>query len=391
VDVEMQILHEIELLSAIGVEVVLAHVPGHRDRKPGNPKDYDRQTQLNIMADELATYQLDHPSDSTYQEFPENKASLLINGEHITSKCTQRLRIAFLSQPLRQHMTRRFKWHSSVPDMVWWSAHGKALKILSHNDRMRLQKFIHDHLPTNHHQHKIAEHIEDKCAECHLNGEDDDHVLRCRAAGREVIRTKWLQELSTFLRGEHTPQAVHDAILGGLEAWLNNNTIPTLESLVPDASKTLERAYRNQTTIGWRHFVRGRMANEWAELIKFQLSAQSIDTKVMSVERWGVQVISINWHSVLTSWEHRNTVEHGTSTTEQNNKWRDKLLIEVKYLQQMNPPMSYVDKDWFDRPYNELEKLKAPSLLAWIRNARQLVKINRREFNNSIRVPMSGN
>jgi hypothetical protein len=249
---------------------------------------------------------------------------------------------------------------------------------------MRIQKFIHDNLPPNSRQHKISDHIEDKCAACHLNGENDDHVLRCHSAGREGLRIKWLQSLSTFLREEHTPPAVHDAILGGLEAWLSNQTIPALASLVPLASKTLEIAYRHQTSIGWRHFVRGRLANEWAELVKFQISEQGIPDKVMSVERWGVKVITTNWHSVLALWEQRNTVEHGDTALEQKTKWKEKLLIETKHLQEANPPMSYVDRDWFDRPYTELAQLSVPSLLAWIRNARQLVKINRKEFRNNL-------
>jgi hypothetical protein len=271
-----------------------------------------------------------------------------------------------------------------VPDQIWWSVHGKALKLLSNNDRMRLQKFIHDNLPTNSRQHKYDEHIEDKCAACHLNGENNDHVLKCHSAGREGLRTKWLQSLSTFLREDHTPMAVHDAILGGLEAWLLNQPIPVLASLVPQASKTLERAYQHQTSIGWRHFVRGRLANEWAELVKFQLLAKKIPEKAMSVERWGVQTININWHSVLALWEQRNQVEHGVTALEQQTKWKAKLLIETKYLQDANPPMSYVDRDWFDRPYEELEQLSVPSLLAWIRNARQLVKINHKEFRKNL-------
>jgi hypothetical protein len=255
-----------------------------------------------------------------------------------------------------------------------------------------MQKFIHNNLPTNHRQHKSDEHIEDKCAACLLDGETDNHVLRCRSAGRAILRVKWLQEMSTFLRAEHTPTAVHEAILGGLEAWLCSSPIPTLESLVPQASQTLARAYKHQTHIGWNHFVRGRIANEWAELVKFQITDKNISAKVMSVETWGVRVITINWHNVLALWEHRNTIEHGNTAIEKQQKWKTKLLIEVAHLQESNPTMSYVDRDWFYRPYADLELLTAPSLLAWIRNARQLIKINHKEFRASLyhrQVPMT--
>jgi hypothetical protein len=398
VDVELQILNEIRELSDLGVETILAHVKGHQDGKTGkpkkDPKSYSREAQLNILADKLATYQLKQPSETEYCEFPANRASLLINGEYITSKCVERLRIAHLSQPLRHHMIKSFNWHRSVPDMIWWSTHGKALKMLSTNDRMRIQKFIHNNLPTNRRQHKIDEHIEDKCAACHLDGETDDHVLRCNSAGREALRTKWLQELSTFLRAKHTPTAVHDAIMGGFEAWLCNLPAPPLEELVPQASTTLKTAYVHQTMIGWQHFARGRLAEEWAELIQYQITEQRIPAKTMSAERWGVQIISVNWRHVLALWDNRNLAEHGENAIEQQNKWRDKLLIEAKYLQESQPPMSHVDRDWFDRPYEELAKLKVPNLLAWIRNARQLVRINRKEFRASLyrrQVPMPAN
>jgi hypothetical protein len=118
--------------------------------------------------------------------------------------------------------------------------------------------------------------------------------------------------------------------------------------------------------------------------VEFQLREKRIPAKIMSVERWGVKVISIHWLRVLGCWEQCNLDEHNKSDTMQQTKWKTKLLIEVKFLQEANPPTLHVDKDWFDLPITELYKLPVPSLLAWIRNARQLMKINRKEFDASL-------
>jgi hypothetical protein len=367
-------------LEKLGLTIELSHVKGHQDDKIPY-KDLPREAQLNVQADALCTNQLNEPADPAagYRNFSANPTSLLINGEYITAKYTKCLRSAYLSQDLRKLMVKNFQWKPTTPELVWWDVHGIALTAMSHNDKMRMQKFNFNWLPTNHRQSQYEAHVEDRCSACSYVNEDDDHVIRCIDVNRQKVRTAWMQELSQFLRELHTPIAVHDAILGGLEAWLEKRQVPNLATLVNDPSRALTRAYKNQTTIGWHHFVRGRIAQDWADLIDHELESNDIEAKVMTTTRWGARMITICWSKVLTLWDTRNTSEHGETAEEMQHKLKTKLMKEAKYLQDSNPEMSHVDRDWFDRDLEELEKTSLSNIYAWLRNSRALIRINKRE------------
>lgn len=385
VDLELQILAEIKQLKEVGIKFSLQHVKGHQDLT----EEYDnlpRAAQMNVQADHGATRALQETQRSDkYIELPANRATLRIQGDVITSKYKEMLRRAHLSQDIRHRMMINFEWDKNTPDKIWWSVHGASLRILSHNDRIRVQKFIHDQLATNQRLAREKEHLEDRCTTCGYIGEDNDHILRCQTAQHNTTRQEWMIALSTYLRKDHTPPEVETAILGGLTAWLAKRPTPTIQSLVPNASTDLILAYKHQCQIGWRHFVRGRIAQEWAALIKYQIRSQRISSREMTPERWGVEVCNLSFNHFLRLWDIRNQVEHGVTPEEKDTKFRNKLLLEARFLQQHNPGISHVDRDWFFRPTSELENHSTHNIKVYLRNARSLANTNRIEQRNEIR------
>lgn len=283
-------------------------------------------------------------------------------------------------------MVKKFKWKKHIPDLIWWTVHGSGLKAVSQNDRIRLIKFIHDRLPTNNRKARYEEHTVDRCKACTYTGENDDHIIRCRGSPkRREQRTKWKVELSTFLRGHHTPEPVHDAILGGLMAWLDQKPTPTIDEFVPQASSALRKAYTDQTNIGWRHFVRGRIATEWSTCVRYHLRSNRISAKVMTVERWGAFLTSKNFNHFLQIWDFRNKEEHGDTAESQALISRQKLMTEARLLKHKHRnDISYADRDWFLRSDEQLEGYSISNLMAWVRNARTLIWINKNEQSRMI-------
>jgi hypothetical protein len=54
-------------------------------------------------------------------------------------------------------------------------------------------------------------------------------------------------------------------------------------------------------------------------------------------------------------------------------------MKEEKYLQELNPVMLHVDRNWFNRDLEELEKSSISNISAWLRKLRALMCINKRE------------
>ena len=67
-------------------------------------------------------------------------------------------------------------------------------------------------------------------------------------------------------------------IIQGLEAWYNQLDPPVLATIVPNASQGLQQAYTDQTIIGWRHLIRGRLERLWKKVIQ-----ESTDNRVRNV------------------------------------------------------------------------------------------------------------
>jgi hypothetical protein len=64
------------------------------------------------------------------------------------------------------------------------------------------------------------------------------------------------------------------------------------------------RAEMLQNRIGWRQFIRGRIAIQWGNVISTHLDQAGI--KSITAERWGATLFEINWRFVLSMWAHRN-------------------------------------------------------------------------------------
>jgi hypothetical protein len=181
IDVELQILSEIKDLTNRGYNITKEHVKGHQDTTMTVDK-LSKEARLNVQADELATNALKTQAHGIYCELTANPVSLWIDNEPITSKMKTCVRTAHLAKPLLEYLGKKLEVSQTTLDCVWWTVHGKAIKVLPAKDRMRIQKFIHKRWATNHREAKYYNHRQPACSVCGAQDEDEDHILRCTSA-----------------------------------------------------------------------------------------------------------------------------------------------------------------------------------------------------------------
>lgn len=145
-----------------------------------------------------------------------------------------------------------------------------------------------------------------------------------------------MDELKEYMDKHHTAPEVSSIIISGLDNWFNDTAPPNVNSIDPNTSKIhLKKAEREQHQIGWEHFIKGRITKERASFINHEMTTKKVDTKYYNAEKWGTDIISINWKFVLELWKLRNWDTHSDLQVlvEQTAKAKEKLLSEATWIQ----------------------------------------------------------
>ena len=311
VDIELQILFELKKLRIIH-DVKVYHVKGHQDSIKSSSK-LSHDELMNIHANKLCKEARLLNEPSVYHMFPQNDATFFINDIPINSEYAKYAKKYYHSMCTRHFFKKKYQWNDHIIDSIWWNIHAKALKSLEANNRIRIQKFIHNRMPTNKRQKAYYQHKSDICNNCFNYSETEDHIIKCRTTSRKDIRTKWIAETTQYLEQKYTPIEVKDAIVNGLTKWLEPSETGTVDETIIKPNKYVQAAITAQENIGWEHFMRGRITMQWGDLINHHLKDNKIQPEEMDAEQWGMKLININYKHVLELWDLRNVEVFGTT------------------------------------------------------------------------------
>jgi hypothetical protein len=217
---------------------------GHQDR---TTKVLSYHATLNIAADKLASKSLlmRKPKPSTTMA----NASLLINNLLVTGDHKRILRKNYLSIDLQVHLEKSNTWYKNEIDNIWWKVYEMAFNDVCKTHHKFIQKFVHNRLPCNYRQNKFYPSI---YRACNTKVETQQHILTCVACpARAKIRRKKLLELSVHLENQRTNVATTLILLQNVESNLTNSICKSAISMVPDVTKTLLSASKEQEDIGW--------------------------------------------------------------------------------------------------------------------------------------------
>jgi hypothetical protein len=122
------------------------------------------------------------------------------------------------------------------------------------------KKFVNNQWPTAYREQKYykRQSITSQCGQYKLYAENEDQIIRCRMASKQMIRNEWRKDITQYLSEKHTPKVIREAICHGfytrLESGRNTLDIPQL----PTRNKEVMNVYEQKNSLGWNHFVRGR-------------------------------------------------------------------------------------------------------------------------------------
>jgi hypothetical protein len=277
---------------------------------------------------------------------PLYEAELIHNGHIVTSKLDQIVISALHSTPLQHYIIKSAGWSRSTFYAIDWEAHKMAFTHNSRTKRIGVTKLAHGLYHTNQQSNKYYGTTA-LCPCCGIATETLPHVFSCQSETAKQNRHEACTQLRERLTTLNTPEKITHSMIHGIFAWescpdpARPQDTPHRGSVHP-IDCTLVQAYREQTEIGWEHFLRGRISLKWSRA--YQLFHSKPAQEPITAAPWAKQVIIVLWEYSTNIWKFRNGVKHGHTKEEAIEKELESLR------QQVNLEFSLYSQDPFIIP-----------------------------------------
>jgi exonuclease III len=348
----------------------LIHVKGHQD----DSMHYDfleLQEQLNVDADKLATEELhEYSSIKSLVPFdPASGAQLNIAGKTVTRQLGTAIHNQHHLGPLRDYYSTRFQWSLETFENIDWAHYAMAYKRFPRH-RTFYSKFGWKKLPIAKRLHQRTASYDHRCPSCSHDFEDDDHVFQCEHLPRSIWRTKLLDSINGSV-GEFLDPDLLAIIRIGIRSYFADS-MPDFSERFPDgySSTPYYDLIEQQNSIGWDHFIRGKLTKEW-DSVQYRYSARYGLKKVS--EGWTLTLIKLLANSSFQLWEIRNQCRHGHDDATKQQIIHDQVHREIRCLYILRPQTLDQDRPLFCSTVDEHLSQTTPQLQSWILHNRKLI------------------
>ena len=139
-----------------------------------------------------------------------------------------------------------------------------------------------------------------------------DHFLQFIQSGqRKVIR---LKKISQFLSSQHTPPIIKKGITNNISKYYNNIAqtdcgLMNKDSEQEDNTIQSKQSITSQNTIGWGHFIRGRISQLFYSEIKHYYKQNKLG-KRFRPQFWLNRLITFTLTLHATEWRHHYAEIH---------------------------------------------------------------------------------
>ena len=349
------------------------HVKSHQTSNGPIPLE----VQLNEECDRLAKERvfdndMKMRSKSLTRSSPSAKAAFYIQGNLITNNIKQRMMVAGQREKITGYLRDRNQWTQETVEAIDWEMYSVALDRVfkaSKSRFARIIKFNHN-LQNTGRQKKLftARSVtepaaSDRCPLCGRQEETTMHLYWCSDESLKDIREEGIHELEEELRDRHIPGNMWKAIARGIWAVQSENDPTDWEP----PNTAIAEAYKEQTVIGWQHFLKGRLSKKWGTLLQQWYSANPAWRRLETKRRTLLILIGRLWTIYDQLWCHRCDVVHDLSDVEALSVTAMDARIRFLYANKLRL-FDSGDYDCFHLGVNHTLALPTSQKKAWIAN-----------------------
>jgi hypothetical protein len=253
---------------------------------------------------------------------------------------------------VKTFMTAKYAWHQSQFNEIDWDLHEDMLVKTKHLRTFNI-KFVGHWLPV--YSHPSNSESTQICIRCNIDIETQDHWYTCSCKEAISEREKFQTQSISFLRNT------------GLHPELQKLVLSQLYSTPYEPPDYLMSTYKKQSSIGWGHFLRGRLIKEWMSL-QNKLTSQEDGSK-----QWLKTIIHINivLHEL---WRLRNQAIHSNNESHVQRRLEFLVTPQVTRLYDLQDKLSEFDRKVFTMPQNELLGQPIQVIEKWIERNKKFIE-----------------
>jgi hypothetical protein len=342
-------------------------VKGHQDDKI-KYEDLSRPSQLNVIADNLATRHRLYIRNLYPKEriegpaLPACTATLYHNNKRITGYERRTLRSSWPIKQFKKYIITKFNWKAGQFDLMNWPAYKSARRCAPRHIKKFVNKLQTNWLPTNARLHTIYGTSPD-CCSC-LDQETINHLYQCHT--RSEWRTKFLASLEQLLKKHGTEETIQSTILQALRLELDNQS-----------TKQRPIHLQTQTTspLTWVDFLQGRLDSHWEWMMDDHYYLQGTREATNTGKLWSRKIILFMWEQLYELWLQRNDIQHAKDNKDKMSFQREEATKNIRTYYSYSPYLLARDRaKLLGQPLAELLQLKTYVLRDWIKTHEQSIK-----------------
>jgi hypothetical protein len=281
-----------------------------------------------------------------------------IRGQEIIDGLTTQLLQSRHQQSVQEFMQEKYNWTNITFHNINWDLHNDVHQHCTQHKQFNT-KLIHHWLPVASHPSQAKDNK--YCFRCNTVEEDQHHWYKCPCEDATKIRTYLRTESVTFL---HTTKLHHTIQNLLIDQLYNTPSIPPNNIL---------QVYNKQKLIGWEHFLRGRISQDWIDL------QNKLSNRQDGEHEWRKAIIHI-FHSLHEMWLDRNQELHGTEQSSLDRRKENIIKPTLTRIYNLQHLVPIQDRQLFDKTIEEMLELPTRYLETWItRHEKYLQKAAERE------------
>ena len=169
------------------------------------------------------------------------------------------------------------------------------MQRMPYNQQICMIKMASGHIAVAHKLYQWKQKKDNHCPFCQ-QVESVDHIFQCQDARAKEYLEKQINLFITHLKSRRTDPTITTAIRRHLTNWCNQ------VNMLPDGATPLWYAVTEQTSIGWRQFLCGKISHKWIE-------RQSVYWKKRKINKssfmWSIEMIRRIWKVAWNIWTFR--------------------------------------------------------------------------------------
>jgi hypothetical protein len=100
----------------------------------------------------------------------------------------------------------------------------------------------------------------------------------------------------------------------------------------------------------------------------------------INAEKWGSDLLYINWKHILTIWRERCEDLHGTTPEQIETNKKSRLYEEICNIQSKNQNLSHTENAWVLDDITQFQHYNSTNLQTWLYNAKIISGINQQKL-----------